>query len=195
MKKLFIILLTIALLLGVCGCKGKSDEDLIRDAVADYLTSILAQPMQLLSGNDEIVSHNGSDSVLWPILNEMMKRMTYKIAKTTIDGDRATVDLEFASYDLGKSYSEMVKEYIDAIVQIFAQQGSWSDDEIVGVMTECWQKTLGEAEESGLTRITPFTMELTRTAEGWKVSDCLASQDFLDIISGGILSAFGSLDE
>lgn len=195
MKKLLIVLLSVTLLLGACGCRRKSDEDLIRDAVAEYLTSILAQPMQLLSGNDEIVSHNGNDSVLWPILNEMMKRMTYKIAKTTINGDRATVDLEFSAYDLGKSYTDMVREYIEEIVQIFAQQGSWSDEAIAGLMAECREKTLGEAQESGLTRITPFTMELNRTTEGWKVVDCLADQDFLDIISGGILSAFGSLDD
>ncbi|MBR0230175.1 MAG: hypothetical protein IJL94_02185 [Erysipelotrichaceae bacterium] len=188
MKKLLMALLSIAMLITVWGC-GKKDETLIQNAVTEYINEILTDPMSLVSGKNEIIAKNGEDAEMWPILNEILKQTSYEITKTTIDGNNAEVELNFTSFDMGKGYEDMIDLYVDAVLNAYIESGSMEGIDTVKLLIENWKLAIDQQKEAGKTRVTPYTMKLTKTDSGWNIEDCKSAEDFLDIIAGGIFSA------
>ncbi|MCR5066709.1 MAG: hypothetical protein K6A14_01475 [Erysipelotrichaceae bacterium] len=192
MKKLLIALLTMGILFAACGCAKPKEEDLIKKTITDYISDLLSEPMELLSSGGEIINQNDQTKEVWDILNDMLKRTTCVVKEVRIEGEHATADLEFSTYDIGQSFTVMLQEYIDKIMAAYMSEGNWESIDTVAVMTECWKKTLGEQEEKGLTLSFPFTMELEKTAEGWKTGNYLDNEELLNILAGGIFAAYDS---
>ncbi|MBQ6655063.1 MAG: hypothetical protein IJM79_06010 [Erysipelotrichaceae bacterium] len=190
MKKLLIALLSLSLLVSAAGCHKPTEEELVRKAVSDYLSALLSEPMELLSASGEIIDNEGPFAELWTILNEMLKRTNCEVTDVRIEGDVATAELEFSTYDIGKSFSEMLDDYVDKLMDAYMSEGNWDKIDTEVILTECWKKTLGEQEETGLSLKVPFAMELDRTEDGWKVRDYASSQQLKDILAGGIFAAF-----
>lgn len=190
MKKALLALLSITLLLGICGCSnGKSDENLIKTAVTESLQEILKDPMKLVSGNGEIVTEDGADAELWPIMNEMLKRTIFEVGTPVIDGEKASVEVNFSTYDMGKSFSDMLDKFMDDVIAEASAGKSAEELDLVAMMVENWKVTLGQQQEAGQTRVAPFTLNLNKVEEGWKVEDFSAAREFLNIISGGMYEA------
>ncbi len=190
MKKALLALLSITLLLGFCGCSnGKSDENLIKTAVTESLQEILQDPMKLVSGNGEIVTEDGADAELWPIMNEMLKRTTFEVGAPTIDGDKASVEVKFSTYDMGKSFADMLDKFMEDVIAEASAGKSAEDLDLVAMMVEDWKVTLGQQQEAGQSKVTPFTLQLNKAEEGWKVEEYKTDKTFLDIISGGMFTA------
>ena len=191
MKKILSAILALGILLSAFGCAKPTEEDLIKKAITDYISDLLKEPMELLSAAGEIIDQSGVTKELWEILNEMLKRTAVEVSNIRIEGDHATADLEFSTYDIGQSFTVMLQEYVDKIMSAYLSEGGWETVDTDAIMAECWKKTLGEQEEKGLTLSFPFTMELEKTAEGWKTGNYLKNQELLNILAGGL---FGSYD-
>ena len=192
MKRLLALLLAIALLAAMAGCsKAASDEKQVSNAVSGFLKDTFADPLKMVEGDDEILATAHKNSEEWQIISEMMKRTRYEIGEPVIEGDSAQVEVTFSSYDIGKAYKNMLERFTEAIIE-YANSGKQADvNDLIRLTSESWKAALGEQEAAGQIRITPFTIALNRTPEGWQVNDYSDNQDFLGILVGGLYSAVG----
>ncbi len=191
MKRLLSLLLAITLLAAMVGCsQAASDEKQVK-AVTGFLKETFADPLKMVAGDDDILAAAQKDSEEWQIISEMMRRTKYEIAEPVIEGDSAQVEVTFSSYDIGKAYKNMLERFTETIIE-YASSGKQPDaNDLIRLASESWKAALGEQEEAGQIRITPFTITLNRTPEGWKVNDYSANSEFIDILVGGLYSATG----
>ena len=194
MKK--VISLMLALSLTACGgktgpegvvgqfCKGLQELD--EKAIAQCFEN--GDDLEL----SELEDVDSDDAVAQKIMDFMKScagRLKYQVGEATVDGDTATVPVEFTYVNAGSLMTEILTEYIS---QAWSLALSGADDEKLAAAFD--EKTTG-ADFPTLTAT--LTIPCVQTSDGWKISSSAdnsedLSAQLLDILTSNI---YGALED
>ena len=200
-RRIIAILLIFALLFTMTACGSKpADEpaepepspsmalDSMLKAIQDLDFETAQQyylgDMGSLEGLTE--SSSGTDEVVNRMLREALN-FDYTLDNEVIDGDTATVDLVFKTFNMAEILEEVLTQLIARAA--YLQQGGMTSDEfqeemnniVIGIYTDIIKKADKDLEIS-------LTVGLTKVDGQWKVDDLKDSMDFMDGLTGGLIS-------
>ena len=195
MKKIVSLLLAFVLALALSACGGaKSGPGKTVGTFCGAMKSFDLDKMSqcVLSGEDIADEMGDEDDELTAMFMDRMKewagKMTYQAEEPTVDGDRATVKVNFHYTDASPVVAGAMEEYLS---QAFALALSGSSEEELAqlfqtILTEQLEETsLSTAEQAA-------TFNCTRTDDGWKIDE--VPTDVVNVLTGNIADAFGDMD-
>ncbi len=185
------------------GCASASPSEVVSstlDAVKGQDTETLAQ---YYAGDSSEISGGGlsdltgefvsvdsmteAEKTAYDKLVTKMLDFDYTLGDEHVEGDTASVDVSFASYDIGSAFVQSFSSYLGGAVAM-AASGASSDE-----ITDGFYRQLSSDLDnlSDKTRTETTTITLTKTDGQWKV-DTL-SEEAIDAVSGGLYSAVEQL--
>ena len=203
-KKFISILLVISLIFVLSACGGAQSGTAEPDEPEETPTMALDSMLQAIQdldfeeaqkyyagdmGSVEALNQ-GSGSDTDEVVNEMLKEalhFEYTLTNEVVDGDTATVDLVFRTYNMGEILEQVLTELIARASVL--QQGGMTADQfqqdmntiVIGIYEDIIKKAEKDLE-------IPLTVGLTRVDGQWKVNDLKDSLDFMNGLTGGLIS-------
>lgn len=180
-KKLWIALVALVAALAMSftlvGCGGESDEELITKAIDEEM-SIIVEPddetIQMLA--DEATSGAGStfetmgiDSA--ELVKSWIDGFGYTIGEITVDGDKATAEMNITSKQLGSIMMDWQASFQEDAIS----QGFTSMDEIYAYAGQTIMEEINGASPIE----TAVTVELTKDGNNWVFDQSSANQTAL----------------
>lgn len=179
MKRLFASILVLLLLVSGCS-SGKAPKTV----VDEYLKEVLNKPLDAIETDEVSEAEKG----MYDQMLKLIKKQTYTLDNEKIEGDKATVDVHFKTYNFGKATTETFIEYFqDAFGMAFSGA---SEEEMQEKLYEIWNNQLLALEKEGTTLDFDFTAELAKGEDGWEITNMKDNDIFLNGFLGGMISAF-----
>lgn len=199
MKKVLVIVLVIAMSAALFGCGSASPSDV----VDTYLRALKAQDTDAIakvysgdSGTDLISDVADSEEFPEEIssdFTDMILSFDYTLANEQINGDTATVEVTIDTYDFGSMFKSVIGDYF---TKAFAMAFSGaSEDEIEQVLIDLFTEKLAEMKEGEHDFEATATLSLSKVDGEWKIDAIDDESDFLDYLTGGIVSALADISD
>lgn len=199
MKKVLVIVLVIAMSAALFGCGSASPSDV----VDTYLGALKAQDAdtvaKVYSGNSgsDLLS-DVADSEEFPDeissdFTDMILSFDYALANEQINGDTATVDVVFKTYDFGSMFKSVIGDYFTKAIGM-AFSGA-SEDEMEQVLVDLFSGKLAEMKEGEHDFEATATISLSKVDGEWKIDEIDDESDFFDCLTGGIISAVTDISD
>lgn len=202
MKKVISLMLALVLALSLTACGGKTGPEGVVGQFCKGLQELdektIAQCFE--NGDDlelsELEDVDSDDAVAQKIMDFMKScagRLKYQVGEATVDGDTATVPVEFTYVNAGTLMTEILTEYIS---QAWSLALSGADDEkLAAAFEEVFDEKTTGADFPTLTAT--LTIPCVQTSDGWKISSSADSSEelsdqLLDILTSNI---YGALEE
>ncbi len=142
-------------------------------------------------GSLEGMSENASSETA-EVVDKMLKdalNFEYALDNEVIssDGQTATVDIVFTTYNMGEIFEKIIEELM-ARATVLQQGGMTADqfqDEMNNIVIGIYNDILKTAEKN---LEISLTVNLTKVDGQWKVDDLKDSTEFLDALTGGLIS-------
>jgi hypothetical protein len=204
-RKFFALSLIIVMAFTLASCGGaqtpaepEEPEDTPTMALDTMLKSIqnldFETAQQYYSGDMgslEGMSENASSETA-EVVDKMLRdalNFEYALDNEVIasDGQTATVDIVFTTYNMGEIFEKIVEELM-ARATVLQQGGMTADqfqDEMNNIVIGIYNDILKTAEKN---LEISLTVNLTKVDGQWKVDDLKDSTEFLDALTGGLIS-------
>ena len=207
MKKTLCIFLIFTLVFAMASCgKSKSvptSEDLTPSLTADaFLKALKARDMDALEKvyegdvKDFSLEEEIEDPMLLALADKAIEKMLdfdYILDNEQIDGNNATVDVLFKTYDFEGILEDLTKDVISNIMNL----GIWNSDpediekKVFEVLAEEFTEALKTAKKD---KDVSVTLKLVRKGGKWMVKDINRSDDLMYALSGGFSKLTEGLD-
>lgn len=182
MKRIINILLVLLISLNLVSCFKK-------DSVIPVLEAELKRLKDeaISSLIDETMEDNKPYSKK---LDELVSSFDYEISNEVINNDKATVDVEIKTYEIGDALKNNYKSYFDSLAK-----GDISfDKEVDEFLDENMLNELLAIEEKGKTYNKKITFPLTKVDNAWTLDENIEDNyDFSDAILGGMITTINEL--
>ena len=201
-RKFFAILMVITLLFTFTACGTKPAEEpaepepspsMALDSMLKAIQNLDFETAQQYYLGDMGSLESFSDdsaSITGEVVDRMLKDaldFDYTLANEVIDGDEATVDLVFKTYNMSEIFEKVLTELVARASVL--QQGGMTADEfqenmntiIVGIYEDIIKKAEKDMDIS-------LTVNLTKVDGQWMVNDLKDSMDFMNGLTGGLVS-------
>lgn len=207
MKRIICLLLISVMIfsLAACGSPKPKAEELNPLLTLDaFLKALKARDMDALQlyyeGDVKDLSPEEQieDPLVRSIVDEMIAKMLdfdYTLDNEKVDGNNATVDMVFMTYD----FEAIIKDLIDKALSNAANLNFWSMDpdtianNLKQFVSENYSDILKNAKKD---KTMTVTVKLVKKGGKWMVKDLNKSDDFMYALSGGLSKfreGFGSL--
>lgn len=186
MKRINKIFLLAFMLLIMVGCSKPSPTAVVQKGIDSMQKEYIDKFTAEMSSQE----HSEKEISTYKQLGKMLKQQTFSLDNEKIDGDKATVDAHFKTYDFLSSFGGTLSRYIGQAFSL-ALMGA-TEQQMQDKLFELWNEDLIELEKQGVSRNFDYTFNLEKTEEGWKVVN-LDDNTFVDGFLGGLLSAFERL--
>ena len=188
-----------------CG-KSKSlpgSDDLSPTLTADaFLKALKARDMEALEQvyegdvKDFSLEEEIEDPMLLALADKAFEKMLdfdYILDNEQIDGNNATVDVMFKTYDFEGILEDLTKDVISNILNlgVFSTDPEAIQQELFKVLTEEFADALKTAKKD---KDVSITLKLVRKGGKWMVKDINRSDDFMYALSGGLSKLTEGLD-
>lgn len=145
--------------------------------------------------SDEEEDTEAADSDLTKIYEEqMVPKMLdfdYELSNEVIDGDKATVDVKISTYRIGDAFTAFFSDYLSqAFILAFSDA---SEEDMDTLATTILTGKLADLTEKSYEKTA--TINLTNKDGKWVVDMLDTNDDFLDAVTGGLLTSFGSMED
>ena len=145
--------------------------------------------------SDEEEDTEAADSGLTKIYEEqMVPKMLdfdYELSNEVIDGDKATVDVKISTYRIGDAFTAFFSDYLSqAFILAFSDA---SEEDMDTLATTILTGKLADLAEKSYEKTA--TINLTNKDGKWVVDMLDTNDDFLDAVTGGLLTSFGSMED
>ena len=145
--------------------------------------------------SDEEEDTEAADSGLTKIYEEqMVPKMLdfdYELSNEVIDGDKATVDVKISTYRIGDAFTAFFSDYLSqAFILAFSDA---SEEDLDTLATTILTGKLADLTEKSYEKTA--TINLTNKDGKWVVDMLDTNDDFLDAVTGGLLTSFGSMED
>lgn len=145
--------------------------------------------------SDEEEDTEAADSGLTKIYEEqMVPKMLdfdYELSNEVIDGDKATVDVKISTYRIGDAFTAFFSDYLSqAFILAFSDA---SEEDMDTLATTILTGKLADLTEKSYEKTA--TISLTNKGGKWVVDMLDTNDDFLDAVTGGLLTSFGSMED
>lgn len=182
MKKLIGVLLSLALLLTLVACGGKTEtpeqavnkgllaiKNLDEVTMEKYFDKNVLE--EQLEENEELIDDNKENAKL------LVKHLGYEVLSSTVDGDKAVVNAKITNVDM----KEIVSEYfVKALTLAF----SGKDEDVIEAELEAMMIELLEDEDIKLIT-TEVKINLNKGEDNWIIDP---DEDFMNAILGDLMS-------
>ena len=202
MKKVISLMLALVLALSLTACGGKAGPEGVVGQFCKGLQELdekaIAQCFE--NGDDlelsDLEDVDSDDAVAQKIMDFMKScagQLKYQVGEATVDGDTATVPVEFTYVNAGSLMTEILTEYIS---QAWSLALSGADDEkLAAAFEEVFDEKTTGADFPTLTAT--LTIPCVQTSDGWKISSSAdnseeLSAQLLDILTSNI---YGALED
>lgn len=160
--------------------KSLSLQDDVKDEVSDTIEEILGD-----------IGTEDSEDESARLFMEKLFDFDYTVGQETIDGDNATVEVSFKTYDFYAMLGNYIEKAFSKALEL-AFSGA-SEEEISALGTQLIEEELEAL--IGKDREATSTLNLVKTNGEWKVTQLDENSEFLDAMFGGLFSIVNSLDE
>ena len=185
------------LMMCLTACGGPTPTE----TVDSFLTAVKAQDSEsiktIYAEEDFEAFDMGEDSEdnLYGDLEEtLMTKLLdfeYTLSNEQINEDKATVDVTFKTYELGKAMSSWITEYIS---QAFALAfGGASDEQLEKLAETILTDKIDDAEEKTFEKT--VTVSLTDKDGAWVIDEFEEEGEFYNALTGGMIEAMNEIDE
>ena len=175
MKKSISIILALALVLALAGCGGGGNSETPEGTVKTFCEGLKAYDFKKVAGTIKGGDPGDLDDAganmpdgFMKYLKDWAGKLKYKIGEVKADGNTATVTLTLTYTDASELMAAAVKDTLQEAIKA-AMSGDVSQEKMMSIMMECIDKAVKEHKtaEGTLTA----TLELEKTADGWKITD------------------------
>ncbi len=204
-KRILVITLVMAMLACLCACGPKIPTP--TETADTFLTALKAQDDETLatvySGGEldlleeaaetEDSEEAAEDTGLTAVYEEQMVPklldFDYEISNEQIDGEKATVDVKFTTYNIGEAFTAFFGEYISqALVLAFSDA---SEEDLDALATTLLTGKLADLNEKSYEKTA--TLYLSMVDGKWMVDEIAAGDEIIDGLTGGLMTAFSGM--
>lgn len=197
MKKVIAIILSVALVFGLCSCGSPAPSEIANDFMKaikekdnETLKTVYAggslditESVKEGEGGDEF------DKLFGDALYEKLFAFEYEVSNEKIDGDKATVDVAIKTYGLGSAFTNFVSEYM---AQAFTMALSGSSEE--AIEKKALEILSAKIEETKMDYEKTVSLSLSKKEDQWVVDEVAEDSDFYNAITGGMLEATKNIE-
>ena len=202
MKKIFCILLIVAMVFTMAACGNKpsaqnTDEEEIMSPTQTLDAFLKAFKARDVDKLNEFYEGEADDLIFWkdledPALSGLMDKMMeklldfdYALSNEKIDGKTATVDVNFTTYDIGGIMKDIIENMLSDAAAL-ALSGLTQEEleaEINEIMTKKFEEYAKIAKKE---KVMSVPVNLVMINGRWLVKDISRNDDIMDALSGGL---------
>lgn len=190
MKKLTVIILSLLLSLSfsACGSNAPSPTDVSKDFMEaiknkdnDSLKSLYAgEVLNITDGIEVDADESAEMKSLYEEMYAKLFEFDYKVSNEKINDQKATVDVEITTYQLGQAFKDFVGDYMKEAFSL-GMAGA-SDDAVEKKGVEILSNKLGSMKKDYSQTV---TLRLTLQDDAWVVDELKKDSDFYNALTGG----------
>ena len=188
MKKVISLMLALVLALSLTACGGKASGP--EGVVGQFCRGLQELDEKAIA---QCFENGDVAQKIMDFMKSCAGRLKYQVGEATVDGDTATVPVEFTYVNAGSLMTEILTEYIS---QAWSLALSGADDEkLAAAFEEVFDEKTSGADFPTLTAT--LTIPCVQTSDGWKISSSAdnseeLSDQLLDILTSNI---YGALED
>ena len=198
MKKLLSIVLALALVLGLASCGGPKPEDTVKtfcESMKNYdeagMKACLADQEDADSLDKDISDVSLGEDALSEKMKENALEISYKIGKSSVSGDTASVPVEFEFNDISDVMTDVMTDIFAKMFELMFSDDPNAEDEFNAYSEQVVSEKFAAAEFSKATTTVNFSMK--KVGEEWKVADL--DEEIVNVLTGNMLKAFEEMAE
>lgn len=197
-KKIIATIMSLILVIGLCSCGGPTPTETV-DSFLTAVKSSDAETIKTVYSDDsfefldEISGSESDDEFDKELTEKLVPKIIdfdYELSNEKIDGDKATVDVTFTTYNIGTALTSFMTEYFS---QALALAFSDTSDEQMEKIAETLFKSKLDSMEKNYTDT--VTVSLTKKDNAWVIDEFADQGDFYDAFLGGAITAVKDLEE
>ena len=188
MKKILSMIIAAAMLLTIAACGGtgtpRATVRTLCEGMKDFDYKKIAGLIE--EGDESAFAEIEEDSLfsaLSKYLKEWASAMKYKIGKAEVDGDTATVKVDFTYTDASDIMTIAIVNYVRQGLAM-AVSGA-SEDEMTALLVSCFESAAQAASPGTAEKSVMLT--LVKKDASWKIKD--APHEIADILTSNMISA------
>ena len=202
MKKIFCILLIVAMVFTMAACGSKpsaqnTDEEEIMSPTQTLDAFLKAFKARDADKLNEFYEGESDDLIFWkdledPALSGLMDKMMeklldfdYALSNEKIDGKTATVDVNFTTYNIGGIMKDIIENMLSdaAALALSGLTQEELETEINEIMTKKFEEYAKIAKKE---KVVSVPVNLVMINGRWLVKDISRTDDIMDALSGGL---------
>lgn len=192
MKKQLSIIVVAIMVLSLCACGSGSSMPSPTDVAKDFMEAIKNKDTDSLKSlyagedlniTDGIETDADESAEMKSLYEEMYAKLfefDYKVSNEKINDQKATVDVEITTYQLGQAFKDFVGDYMKEAFSL-GMTGA-SDDAVEKKGVEILSDKLGSMKKDYSQTV---TLHLTLQDDTWVVDELKKDSDFYDALTGG----------
>ena len=191
MKKLFIIVCA-TLCLTLCGCsKEVTPTSVTKDFVEGMRNEIKTNYLEYFGGVTE--TEDSFSKEFEEKLANSIAGFDYSINNETIDGDNATVNVTFKTYDYGLFIKTFLGEYIQKAFTLAL--GGGTEEDVEKIANELAEEKFEEMTKEGKKSELSMDFKLNKVDGSWVLDEEANKDSLANAITGGLYSAVESIQD
>lgn len=128
---------------------------------------------------------------MYKALAGKMREFEYELSDEQIKGDKATVTVKIRTYPLGSVMTDFISDYMSqALVLAFSDT---SEEKLEKLATTIFTEKMNALSDKSYQK--DATLTLTKEDNVWKVDDISKNDEFINALSGNLISAMEQLEE
>ena len=191
MKKVLAVVLALALELSMCACgKTNSPEGTVSafcDAMKSFDFNKLKDYTKGGIANTELDTSDVPEGLM-TILKTWAKDLKYKVGKAEINGNDATVKVDFTYTDAGPILKAALADYLTKAISM-ALTGDTSEEAMVKLLVECIESAQKNTKADSKQVTIPFYLE--QVDGKWLVKD--TASDLANVLFSNFMESFSGL--
>ena len=207
MKKIFCIIMVVMMVFTMAACGGgspsgsKEETMSPTDTMNAFLQALKAKDFEKMQeyyegeAGDLSMLEEEDDEALKDVINVLVDNMLdfeYTIDNEQIDGDSATVDVNFKTYDFGGILQDIMGNLMSDAVALGLS--GLSQEEMEAEINELIGTKFKEAlDGASKDKEAKITMALVMKDGKWVVKDVSDANEFMNALSGGLMDLADSL--
>lgn len=199
MKKVFNVFLILAIVLSVAACSSQPKPETTVsefieaakmfdfDKMSSEINPASSPSKEKISELEEGPEENSYEKYFMDYLKSNAKKITYEIKDSVIDGDNATVTVDFKYVDGGPLIKATIGDVFSQVISMAFAGVEMNDDEMSQLFVSSMEEQKGNISESFTERT--VDLKCIKIDNKWYLDDI--GDDFVDVI----ISNFGTVAE
>ena len=191
MKKVLSVIMVLVLVLGLAACGGSkkgTPEAAVDTLMAGIKAFDVKKIQSVMSGeiSEDDLGITEDTEVFFNQIKQWASNITYKLGKSEVDGDKATVSVDITYTDASDLMKEAFSEYFtQAMTKAFSNENV-ADEE----MSKLFMDIISEKSKTIKTGTDSVSLDLKLVKENgeWKITDM--PEEMGDVILSNITKAF-----
>ncbi|MHB8074011.1 DUF5105 domain-containing protein [Desulfosporosinus fructosivorans] len=185
MRKLFLIMVFIMVILGGCGTKAETPEQSVTKALT-AIKNLDNEAAQIYFANEDLFDGKLENEALKndETAKLVVEKLSFKTLSSSIKENTATVKTEITNIDVGSIFGEYVKQAMSIAFSNAFSGNKLSDEDVKQQADKMFSDLLKKEDNKTIT--STVDIQLTKSDTGWKIN---MDDSLSDAILGGLVSA------